>query len=97
MWQEIRSKIVSRADWVFCILLVGFILSFLSDGEGAIALRLIYLFCFIGIGTYSLCIWVAKKGVWKKILIGLKKIIIVLLLLIILMAVFVLIEYMSHP
>lgn len=66
MWEELKKKIVNRADWIFCILLVGFILSFLFEGEGARNLRSLYLVCLTAIGIYLLFKWVINKAGWKR-------------------------------
>jgi hypothetical protein len=65
MWDEIKNKIIQKADWIFLVLLSGFILSFFSDARSAGDLRLIYLFAFIALVAYLLFRWIlklAKKG-----------------------------------
>lgn len=61
MWDEIKKKIISRADWIFCILLAGFILSFFSDSEGSQDLRAIYFVGSGAIGLYCLLRWIMGK------------------------------------
>lgn len=71
MWDEIKKRIVNRADWIFCILLVGFILSWLSDSRGAEELRTLYI---VGIAAVALVLvfrWAGRRlKKWRDTLKG---------------------------